>query len=41
MVLMNGRERSWVLVTVVGGSGMGVVRCRLSSMVVLVDVGVG
>ena len=37
--LMDGCERTWALVTVVGASGMGVVRCRLSSMVVLVGVG--
>ena len=37
-VLVNSRERSWVLITVVGGSGMGVVPCRLSLMVVLVLV---
>ena len=33
-------ERWWVLITVVGGSGMGVVCCRQSLMVVLVGVGV-
>ena len=37
--LVNGCERTWALVTVVGTSGMRVVRCRLSSMVVLVGVG--
>ena len=37
--LVNGCERTWALVTVVRASGMGVVRCRLSSMVVLVGVG--
>ena len=37
--LVNGCERMWALVTVVGASGMGVVRCRLLSMVVLVGVG--
>ena len=37
--LVNSCERTWALVTVVGASGMGVVRCRLSSMVVLVSVG--
>ena len=37
--LVDGCERTWALVTVVGASGMGVVQCRLSSMVVLVGVG--
>ena len=37
--VVNGCECTWALVTVVGASGMGVVRCRLSSMVVLVGVG--
>ena len=37
--VVNGCERTWALVTVVSASGMGVVRCRLSSMVVLVGVG--
>ena len=37
--VVNGCERTWALVTVVGASGLGVVRCRLSSMVVLVGVG--
>ena len=37
--LVDGCERTWALMTVVGASGMGVVRCRLSSMVVLVGVG--
>ena len=37
--LMDGCERTWALVMVVGASGIGVVRCRLSSMVVLVGVG--
>ena len=41
MALVDGREHSWVLITVMGGSGMGVVHCRLLSMVLLVDVGVG
>ena len=36
--LVNGCERTWALVMVVHASGMGVVRCRLSSMVVLVGV---
>ena len=37
--LVDGCERMWALVTVVGASGMGVVWCRLLSMVVLVGVG--
>ena len=37
--LVDGCERTWALVTVVGASGMGVVQCRLLSMVVLVGVG--
>jgi hypothetical protein len=34
--LVNGCERWWALVIVVGADGMGVGRCRLSSMVVLI-----
>ena len=37
--LVNGCERTRAVVAVVGASGMGVVQCRLSSMVVLVGVG--
>ena len=37
--LVNGCGCTWALATVLGASGMGVVRCRLSSMVVLVGVG--
>ena len=37
--LVNGCECTWALMTVLGASGMGVVWCRLSSMVVLVGVG--
>ena len=36
--LVNGCEHMWALVMVVGASGMGVVRCCLTSMVVLVGV---
>ena len=36
--LVNGCKCTWALMTVMGASGMGVVQCRLSSMVVLVGV---
>ena len=41
MVLLNSCEHWWVLITVMGGSGMGVIHCHLLLMVVLVRVGVG
>ena len=37
---VNDHEHWWVLVIVMGSSGMGVFCCCLSSMVVLVGVGV-